>query len=1224
MYLKLTRVLAATIAALAFMHQASAQVTRDAAIELTAVTSEMNPCITLNWWISDTVNTLKLWRRVKGQSNWGTSITLQATATSYADASAESGVCYEYSLQGTAKSQATGVTYNKFGSIVAGHNLPLVDARGNAIVLVDQTMAAALAPELEQLEQNLIADGWNVFRHNAPRSTLPATSTNGAARLSELNAIKNLIQADYSTEPTSNWALLLIGHLPVPYSGYLAPDGHSDHNGAWPTDGYYGTIGEGWTDISAMVANQTDDRTDNRSGDGKFDQSTLPAFAKLQVGRIDLSDMSSVPVNIDETTLLRQYLVRNHRFRRGISPYDIVQRRGLVRDYFGYLGGEAFASVGWRTGVAFFGRDQMMEGEWFKNLSVTPMLFAYACGGGWFTSMSGVASSDYNFGRSDSKAVFCETFGSYFGDWDYPNSILRAPLAGTAGSLGLTNIWSGRGYVHLHHMAMGETIGYGVRYSQNSTDATTTGDWFKNGGVFPITCNLMGDPTLRLHTVKPPSRVNADSNIAGVTLTWLPSSDATGGYHVYRSNSRSGPFRRLSGGLPTPGNPSGTPILSTSFTDATVSTGIQYVYLVKAVKLETSASGTYANTSVGELVTITHRASIPAPRTPTRLSALATVTGGHTLVWDDNANNEESYAVERKSIGSESWSVIASLPADSTSYVDSSTNGQIFHYRVRALTTSAASEYSNVAADYTLPGLVGFTSMWNVVEKSPGNIAVNTLRYTGSRGAAAVSYTVAPVVATPGDYLAGSGTLNWSHGDTALRPASVTLFSPSDAHLTRILKLTLSNPNGLSLGAPATTYVQIQDLAAQNLPMPWQSATLGTIVNAGYSEYYAGTFGLSARTGGLVASSTNDSLRFLHQSMSGDCQLTARILYLSTDLNGYSTAGVMIRGSLASNAPMVSSVISGANTLQYLYRSTSGGSSVSGAKVTATSTWVRLKKSGTAITGYRSTNGATWTQIGSPVTIGALSSNYYVGLAASSNTADYDDKRVYCRFDNVTFDSSVASPDNFVAKSGSRPGDIILSWSPVSGARSYQLERSTTPEGVFSIIASNLDGTNYTDANLGLSQNYYYRVKALNSSFESFYSPTAFAVPLLSESYEGWRYLFFGSTEDVGVASSMSDPDGDGVCNLLEYALSGNPFQPSVEILPAHHMAGGKLALTFTRSRNDLIYTVQGSSDLMTWINVAVNPGEIGQSVTVQDTIILNRRFLRLLVTVDTNSANAP
>jgi hypothetical protein len=43
---------------------------------------------------------------------------------------------------------------------------------------------------------------------------------------------------------------VLIGNVPVPYSGDLNPDGHSDHDGAWPTDTYYAEMNGTWTDAS--------------------------------------------------------------------------------------------------------------------------------------------------------------------------------------------------------------------------------------------------------------------------------------------------------------------------------------------------------------------------------------------------------------------------------------------------------------------------------------------------------------------------------------------------------------------------------------------------------------------------------------------------------------------------------------------------------------------------------------------------------------------------------------------------------------------------------------------------------------------------------------------------------------------------------------------------------------------------------------------------------------
>jgi hypothetical protein len=58
------------------------------------------------------------------------------------------------------------------------------------------------------------------------------------------------------------------------------------------------------------------------------------------------------------------------------------------------------------------------------------------------------------------------------------------------------------------------------------------------------------------------------------------------------------------------------------------------------------------------------------------------------------------------------------------------------------------------------------------------------------------------------------------------------------------------------------------------------------------------------------------------------------------------------------------------------------------------------------------------------------------------------------------------------------------------------------------------------------------------------------------------------------------------------------------------------LALTFMRARGDLTYTVQGSNDLVTWSDLEVNPGTIGEAVTVTDTAPTStpKRYIRLKV----------
>ena len=125
---------------------------------------------------------------------------------------------------------------------------------------------------------------------------------------------------------------------------------------------------------------------------------------------------------------------------------------------------------------------------------------------------------------------------------------------------------------------------------------------------------------------------------------------------------------------------------------------------------------------------------------------------------------------------------------------------------------------------------------------------------------------------------------------------------------------------------------------------------------------------------------------------------------------------------------------------------------------------------------------------------------------------------------------------------------------------------------------------------------------------------------ILATALQSWRQSAFGTTTASGIAADNADPDGDGVPNLLEYALGTDPNSASSVTRPAVQVSGSRLQLTFARTRADVTYIVEASSDLASWSAIATNPGTVGQSVTVTDTVDLStasppRRFLRLRVT---------
>ena len=115
-----------------------------------------------------------------------------------------------------------------------------------------------------------------------------------------------------------------------------------------------------------------------------------------------------------------------------------------------------------------------------------------------------------------------------------------------------------------------------------------------------------------------------------------------------------------------------------------------------------------------------------------------------------------------------------------------------------------------------------------------------------------------------------------------------------------------------------------------------------------------------------------------------------------------------------------------------------------------------------------------------------------------------------------------------------------------------------------------------------------------------------------------WRLTSFGTINNIGNAADLADPDGDGVPNLMEYALSTNPASASSVSRPVTAVSGGYLTLRFARSSADVTYLVEGSFDLDHWTTIATNPGTVGSQPVVSDTAPISgssRRFMRLKVT---------
>ena len=224
----------------------------------------------------------------------------------------------------------------------------------------------------------------------------------------------------------------------------------------------------------------------------------------------------------------------------------------------------------------------------------------YATGIGMITNGNLIDSSDANIG-----SVFNMTFGSYFGDFDAPLNFLRGLLANDTGhtSIALTNMYSGFKYFYGHQMAMGENIGYAWKKSATNTDAnykpyrdySYPGLW--DGETF---FSLMGDPTLTLFHPKGPSNISINQGSGSFTLSWTAPSGGSDGYYVYEIVENTS---TNASGSSSVSNSSesisriGGKIMATSTTISGSASGRKFI--VRAIRDEVTASGSYENLSLG-------------------------------------------------------------------------------------------------------------------------------------------------------------------------------------------------------------------------------------------------------------------------------------------------------------------------------------------------------------------------------------------------------------------------------------------------------------------------------------------------------------------------------------------------------------------------------------------------------------------------------------------------
>jgi beta-glucanase (GH16 family) len=274
---------------------------------------------------------------------------------------------------------------------------------------------------------------------------------------------------------------------------------------------------------------------------------------------------------------------------------------------------------------------------------------------------------------------------------------------------------------------------------------------------------------------------------------------------------------------------------------------------------------------------------------------------------------------------------------------------------------------AGVGSSYTLPGGADYYSAYHVFAADWGPNSI-TFSVDGN-----VFYTI-----TPANLPAGATwPFNGHPFYMILDVCEGGVFAPGTITTTQTMYVDYVHVSAYS--AVATPTLTDQDIGSP------------TIAGSAYFDGITHTLNASSTD----VWGTSDQFNYDSQAITGNATLITQVSWVG-DSGTYAKGGLMIRNGTAANASYAFVQLNPANAggagtggANFEYRNGAGTAAVSagtiaGANLANGPIWLELVRNGNVFYGYDSTNGTTWTQIGTSETI-AMSSTVQAGLADSSN-----------------------------------------------------------------------------------------------------------------------------------------------------------------------------------------------------------------------------------------------
>ncbi len=385
------------------------------------------------------------------------------------------------------------------------------------------------------------------------------------------------------------------------------------------------------------------------------------------------------------------------------------------------------------------------------------------------------------------------------------------------------------------------------------------------------------------------------------------------------------------------------------------------------------------------------------------------------------------------------YTAVGTSPANYDSYTDTGLNIDTkYYYQVVANSSvGTSSTASSVASTTQLPNVVGLVF---TVQTS------TQLAFHWSAVPGATGYQIQR--STDGSTFTTLGTVS----TTSYSDATVT---PVTSYYYRIYAV--DSVTGGSSPASSVIFAATPNNVA--LPGLWQGQDIGNPV-AGATGYTTGSGTFKVVSEGSDIGGSSDQLRFTYVPLTGDGYVVAR-LATQQNTGNYAKAGVMIRASLDAAAANAATLISYTQGTIFQYR-TSSGATTAGVAYTAdvpggpvditTPVWegdvvdtpegfdpgdlnltlpdgtqtiipdnnqaaaaaapyyLKISRSGTTFTSQVSTDGVTWTTLGTQTI--TMPTTVYMGLAADSNNSSLLNNST---FDSISMYSTGTTPPIWIA-----------------------------------------------------------------------------------------------------------------------------------------------------------------------------------------------------------------